>query len=180
MEAHRVTRNVFCTFLFYPHIYVFRKQLPQISQITTVSRFDSERLLTNYSELGKHWHPAITISQVRNVLPCLRALYWRPSMMSSFTWSNNNLWQSVAFSCVQEQLREREAGTDRERHGTRGSPTSPHSSPTLSFGRVSLSESLSSSAWPQVILYKTLNVHYIIVMILICRYSGRPNSTPQL
>lgn len=51
---------------------------------------------------------------------------------------------------LQDQLRERETGTDRERHGTHGSPpTSPRSSPTLSFGRVSLSESLSSSAWPQ-------------------------------
>jgi hypothetical protein len=63
------------------------------------------------------------------------------------------------FVCGQDQLRERETGTDRDHHGTRGSPsTSPRSSPTLSFGRVSLSESLSSNAWPQVILYKSSNV----------------------
>jgi hypothetical protein len=58
----------------------------------------------------------------------------------------------------QDQLRERETSTDRDRHGIRGSPTSPRSSPTLSFGRISLSESLSSNAWPQVILYKTSNI----------------------
>ncbi|KAJ9575477.1 hypothetical protein L9F63_007682, partial [Diploptera punctata] len=53
-------------------------------------------------------------------------------------------------SLLQDQLRDRETGGDRDRHGARGSPaTSPRSSPTLSFGRVSLSESLSSNAWPQ-------------------------------
>ncbi|PSN32413.1 hypothetical protein C0J52_17542 [Blattella germanica] len=50
----------------------------------------------------------------------------------------------------EDQLREKENGGDRDRQGVRGSsPTSPRSSPTLSFGRVSLSESLSSNAWPQ-------------------------------
>lgn len=48
-------------------------------------------------------------------------------------------------SSLQDQLKEREMNP-----GNRDS-NSPRSSPTLSFGRVSLSESLSSNLWPQVI-----------------------------
>nr|CAD7452210.1 unnamed protein product [Timema tahoe] len=47
-------------------------------------------------------------------------------------------------SILQEQLKERDGG------GVRGSsPSSHHSSPTLSFGRASLSDSISSAIWPQ-------------------------------
>lgn len=49
-------------------------------------------------------------------------------------------------TALQEQLKEREA------HPRDSS--SPRSSPTLSFGRVSLSESLSSNVWPQVRKFK--------------------------
>nr|CAD7393365.1 unnamed protein product [Timema cristinae] len=47
-------------------------------------------------------------------------------------------------SILQEQLKERDLG------GVRGSsPSSHHSSPTLSFGRASLTDSISSAIWPQ-------------------------------
>ncbi|XP_068081731.1 TATA element modulatory factor isoform X2 [Anabrus simplex] len=51
---------------------------------------------------------------------------------------------------LQEQLREREM-VERERNAVRSSSPlgTPRSSPTLSFGRASFSESLSGSAWPQ-------------------------------
>ncbi|KAK7866995.1 hypothetical protein R5R35_006861 [Gryllus longicercus] len=53
-------------------------------------------------------------------------------------------------SVLQDQLRERES-VEKERPLIRPSPPSgtPRSSPTLSFGRASLSESLSSTTWPQ-------------------------------
>nr|CAD7197345.1 unnamed protein product [Timema douglasi] len=47
-------------------------------------------------------------------------------------------------SILQEQLKERDVG------GVRGSsPSSHHSSPTLSFGQASLTDSISSAIWPQ-------------------------------
>lgn len=52
-------------------------------------------------------------------------------------------------SHLQEQLREREH-LEKDRTMIRTTPTgTPHSSPTLSFGHASLSESISSITWPQ-------------------------------
>lgn len=45
---------------------------------------------------------------------------------------------------MQDQLKEKDI------HSGNRDSNSPRSSPTLSFGRVSLCESLSSNAWPQV------------------------------
>lgn len=50
---------------------------------------------------------------------------------------------------LQDQLRDRDIAVEKERSGGRGSPGTPRSSPTLSFGRMSLSESVSSVTWPQ-------------------------------
>ncbi|XP_046994565.1 TATA element modulatory factor isoform X1 [Schistocerca americana] len=52
---------------------------------------------------------------------------------------------------LQDQLRDRDIAVEKERSGGRGSSPAgtPRSSPTLSFGRMSLSESVSSVTWPQ-------------------------------